>query len=179
MPITTEILCKLSVNTSPGNSTAQANPNNSLGGYMSSTQLTAATLNNLFDDVTGDENAASEAEYRCIFFHNSHGSLALESPKIWIQSETASGANTAIALAGQGVVSATQAGTPQADVIADENTAPSGEVFSSPTTKTGGLSPGNIAAGSTIGVWVRRTAANTGALALDGAVIRIEGDTQA
>lgn len=178
MPITTEILAKLSINTGPGNSTAQADPNDSLGGFMSSTQLTAATLNNLFDDVSGDENAASDVEYRCLFFHNSHGSLALTSAKVWLQSETAGGANAAIALDGTGVVSATSASA-QAERIANENTAPSGESFSSPTTKSGGLSIPSLGAGQVIAVWVRRSATNSGAQNLDGVVLRCEGDTAA
>ena len=178
MPITTEILCKLSINTGPGNSTAQPNPNDSLGGFMSSTQLTAASLNNAFDDVTGDENAASDVEYRCIFFHNSHGTLALQSPRVWLQSETAGGATAAIALDGTGVVSATSASA-QAERVANENTAPTGEAFSAPTAKAAGLAVADIPAGSCVAVWVRRTAANTGALNLDGVVVRIEGDTAA
>lgn len=178
MAITTEILCKLSINTGPGNSTAQPNPNDSLGGFMSSTQLTAATLNNLFDDVSGDENAASDVEYRCIFFHNSHGTLALQAPKLWIASETAGGATAAVALDGTGVVAAGLA-TAQAERVANENTAPTGEAFSAPTTKGTGIAVADIPAGSCVGVWVRRTAANTGAQNLDGVVLRLEGDSAA
>jgi hypothetical protein len=177
---TAELLWKYSVNTSPGNSTAQGNPNDSIGGYMSSTQWTGGTLHDLFDQITGDENAASESEYRCVFVHNTNSANALQNPKVWISAETAGGASWAIGLATQGVVTATQSGTPQASRVADENTAPSPAVtFSSPTTKTGGLSPANIPAGSVIGIWIRRTAANTAAVNNDGATIRIEGDTGA
>lgn len=179
MPITTEILCKLSINTGPGNSTAQGDPNDSIGGFMSSTQLTAATLNNLFDDVSGDENAASDVEYRLIFFHNSHATLALTNAKVWLQSETAGGANAAIAADGTGVVSATSASA-QAERVANENTAPSGETFTSPTTKAGSsISIASLGAGQVIGIWVRRSATNSGAQNLDGVVVRLEGDTAA
>lgn len=180
MPITaTDLKFKLSVNTSPGNANAQANPNDSIGGYMSSTELVDATLNNLFDDVTGDENAASDVEYRCMFIHNDHATLALQSPKIWISSEVAGGASVAIALDGTGVTPEAQSGTPQAERIANESTAPSGESFSAPTTKETGLAPANLTANSCLGLWVRRTAANSAALNNDGATIRVEGDTAA
>jgi hypothetical protein len=260
MPITTEILTRLSVDTSPGLSTA-GTPNDSLGGYVSSTQLTQATLQNLFDDISGDENAAGDIEYRGFFFHNSHASLTLIAPRIWLSgprfnveadddvatliTETGvtahdfpsgaavrveaekvgdslpgglsagttyfvrdvtgttlklaatlggaainitgdgrvairpfAGALEEIGLATQGVVPATQAGTRQMSRIADEGTAPSpGVTFLAPTTKAGGLAPGDIDAAEVIGVWIRRTAQNSGALNLDRVFVRIEGDS--
>jgi hypothetical protein len=41
---------------------ANADPNASLGGVMSSTAWAGGVLHDLFDVVTGDENAASEVE---------------------------------------------------------------------------------------------------------------------
>lgn len=174
----TDILYKLSVTTGPGNSTVQGNPNASLGEFMSSTQITDATDNNLFDDISGDENAASDVEYRCFFVHNNHGSLTWQAVKVWLSSEVAGGANAAIALDGTGVVDATSASA-QAEEIPDESTAPSGESFSSPTTKGTGLTIGDIPAGSCQAIWVRRTATNSAAQAADGVTIRCEGDTAA
>ncbi len=146
----TDLKRKLSVNTSPGNS-APGTPNDSLGGYMSSTEITDATLNNLFDVITGDENLASDVEYRCFFLHNSGGQIFIGA-KVWVQSEAAGGANVAIALAGQGVVPATQAGTPQADRIANEGTAPPGETFAEADGEGSALTIGDIAGGSCIGI---------------------------
>ena len=55
-----DILFKFSVKTgSAGDSTA-GNAGGSLGKYIPTTEITDATLNNLFDDVSGDENAASD-----------------------------------------------------------------------------------------------------------------------
>ena len=179
MPIATgDILWKYSKNTGPGNSSAQGDPNDSIGGFMSSTAWAGGTLHDLFDIVTGDENTASEAEYRCVFVHNAHGSLTLQSPKLWLAAEVASGTNVALAIDGTGVVTATSASA-QAERIANENTAPSGEAFSSPTTKGAGISVPNIPAGSCIGIWIRRTATNSAAQNADGATPRIEGDTAA
>lgn len=250
----TDLLWKLSINTGPGNSTVQGNVNDSLGGFMSSSQLSGTLLNNLFDDVTGDDNVALDVEYRCIFLHNAHATLALQSPKLWISglrftSDTAdvftstahgltdgtpvrveaektgdvvptplnntttyfvrdSAANTfklaataggvaidltttgagavrkhggtdeAIAIDGTGVVTATSASA-QAERVANENTAPSGEAFTVPFTKAAGISVPNIPAGSVIGIWIRRTATNSPAFDNDTIYIAVEGDTSA
>jgi hypothetical protein len=96
----------------------------------------------------------------------------------WIASETAGGASTAIGLDTTGVTPHGQAGV-QALTIANDTTAPAGVTFSAPTTKATGLSIGNIAAGSVQAIWIRRTAANTSALDVDGVVPRVEGDTSA
>ena len=53
-----------------GNTTAQGNPNASLGKYCSTTAIVDNTLDNLFDDISGDENAASTVDYRCIVIAN-------------------------------------------------------------------------------------------------------------
>ena len=174
--VTSELVWRYSINTSPGNSTAQGNPNDSIGGYMSSTPWAGGTLHDLFDQITGDENAASEAEYRCVFVHNTNSANALQNPKVWISAETAGGASWAIALDGTGIT-VNNSATAQAERVANENTAPTGESFTAPTTKAGGLSPANIPAGSVLPIWIRRTAGNTGAVNNDGATIRIEGDT--
>lgn len=180
MPIVSnDIKIKLSIKTgSAGNSQAQGDPNASLGKYISTTEVTDAQLNNLFDDISGDENAASDVEYRCIFIHNSHGSLTLQSPKVWISSEVANGASIAIGL-DTTAASAIGNSSAQALEVVDESTAPSGVTFSAPTTKPTGLSLGNLPNGQCRAIWVRRTAANNAALNNDGANISVEGDTAA
>lgn len=172
-----DILFKLSIDTSPGNSAAQADPDDSLGGYMSTTEITDATLHNLFDVVTGDENAANDVEYRCFFIHNNHASLTWENVKVWISAETASGADADIAIDSIGVVNEDSA-TAQAERIANEGTAPGG-TFSSPTSKSTGLTVGDIPPGDCVAIWVRRTATNSAAVDNDGVTIRAEGDTAA
>ena len=174
-----DILFKLSLKTgAAGNAAAQPDVNESLGKYISTTAITDATLNNLFDDVSGDENAASDVEYRCIFVHNAHATLTWQSVVVWLSAEVAGGANAAIAIDGV-AASAIGAAAAQADEVANESTAPTGEAFSSPTTKATGLSLGNLAAGYCRAVWIRRTAANTAALDNDGVTVKAEGDTSA
>lgn len=180
MPITdTDLLVKLSIKTgSAGNSLAQSDVNASLGKYISTTQITDATLNNLFDNVTGDENAASDVEYRCFFIHNAHATLTLIDPKVWLSAEVAGGAVAAIGI-DTTAASAIGDSSAQALEVANESTAPVGVTFSAPTTKGAGLSLGDLPAGQTRAVWMRRTAANTGAVNDDGATVRVEGDTGA
>lgn len=178
--VASDIKTKLSVLTgSAGNSTA-GTPAGSLGKYISTTELSGTALNNLWDDVSGDENAASDVEYRCIFIHNSHATLTWQSPVIWLSAETAGGASIAIAIDDL-AASAIGSASAQADQVADESTAPGSGVgaFSSPTTKGTGLSLGNIAAGYCKAVWIKRTAANTAALDNDGVTLSFEGDTAA
>ena len=174
----TDILFKLSVTTGPGNSTAQADVNLSLGEFISTTQITDATLNNLYDDVSGDENAASDVEYRCIFVHNAHATLTWQSVVCWLSAEVAGGANAAISIDST-AASALASATAQALEVANESTAPAALTFSAPTTKATGLAIGNLVAGNVRAIWVRRTATNSAALNNDGVTVRCEGDTAA
>jgi hypothetical protein len=177
---TTDLLLKLSITTgTAGNQAAQPNPNLSLGKYISTTQVVDNTLNNLFDDISGDENAAGAVDYRCVFFHNAHATLTWLAPVVWISAEVAGGANTAIAVDNI-AASAVGATAAQAAVIATETTAPTGVgAFSSPTTKATGLALGDIGPGQCRAVWVRRTAQNSAAINNDGMTLRGEGDSLA
>lgn len=160
---------------SAGNSVA-GTAAGSLGKYISTTDITDATLSNLFDTISGAENAASEAEYRCIFVYNSHATLTWQNVVVWLASETAGGAVAAISV-DTTAASAVANASAQAKQVADENTAPSTQTFTAPTTKATGLSIGDLTPGQVRALWIRRTAANTAALALDGVVIQFDGDT--
>ena len=172
MPITSaEIQWRLS------GGAANTNPNASLGGVMSSTAWAGGTLHDLFDLVSGDENAALEAEYRCVYVRNANASLTWSNVVAWLSAQTTGGADMAIgidpAVAGDGST------TGVATTVANENTAPTGVTFSAPTTKGTGLSIGNLTAGQGRAIWFRRTTTNSAALSNDGATIRTEGDTPA
>jgi hypothetical protein len=173
----TDILFKFSVAAAAGDTTA-GTAAGSLGDQISTTQIIDATLHNLFDQITGDENAASDVEYRCIFVHNNHGSLTWENVVVWLSAEVAGGASAAISVDTTGVTPKGQASA-QAKTVADESTAPATQTFSSPTTKATGLAIGNIPAGSVQAIWVRRSATNSAAVNNDGVTIRCEGDTAA
>lgn len=173
-----DILFKFSTKSGSAGNSLSSDGDSSLGKYIATNQITDATLHELFDRVTGDENAANDVEYRCIFVHNSHGSLTLQSAVAWLSAEVANGASIAIAASGT-AASAVGSASAQAEEVADESTAPTGPSFSAPTSKGSGISLGDIPAGQCKGIWVRRTAANSAALDNDGATIRVEGDTAA
>jgi hypothetical protein len=170
-----EILWKFSVSAAAGNTTA-GTAATSLGDQISTTQWTGGSLNDLFDNISGAENAASTVDYRCIFIHNSNSANVYENVVCWISAETAGGASIAIGV-DTTAASAIGAATQQAVIIASETTAPAGISFSSPTTQGAGISLGNIANGSCRAIWIRRTAANTAALSNDGVTLSVAGDT--
>lgn len=149
-------------------------PNASLGGAPSTTQITSANLNNLFDQVSGAESQAGDVEYRGFYVKNNHGSLALQNARVFISSVTpASDTEIAIGLATEGV-------NVNMATIANESTAPAGVTWSAPLTYAAGLSLGNLPAGQFYGVWVRWTVnAGAAANASDAAVITVQGDTAA
>ena len=168
-----DILLKFSVSAAAGNTTV-GTAAGSLGDQCSTTELTDATLDNLFDDVSGAENAASDVEYRCIFVHNAHATLTLQGATVEVLSQTSGGASIAIATDDVGNVAVGSASA-QAASVANESTAPTGvSAFGA-----GPLTIGDLAAGQVRAVWVKRTAANSAALNPDGAVLRVSGDTDA
>lgn len=170
MAITTsDLLFRLSGGS--GNS----DPNASLGGVMStSTTVTDNTTHNLFDVVSGSESLAGDTEYRGIYLLNNHGSLTAQNTAIYISSNTTSSDTSLdIALAGEGL-------NATIETVANENTAPSGETFSAPSTYGTGLSMGNIPAGQRYGFWFRRTVgAAATAVNDDTAVFKADCDTAA
>jgi hypothetical protein len=171
-----DILLKYSVVAAAGNTTGSSAAA-SLGDQISTTAWAGGSLNDLFDDISGAENAASTVDYRCIFVHNNNGANALQNAVVYLSAEVAGGASIAVA-ADSTAASALGAATAQALTIANETTAPAGPLtFSSPTTAGAGVSLGTIPAGSVKAFWIRRTAANSAALSADGVTIAITGDT--
>jgi len=149
-------------------------PNASLGGAISTTEVTDNTTHNLFDQVSGTESLAGDTEYRGIYLKNTHGTLTLQNTKVYISSNTGSADTTIdIALDG-GATNATM------ETLSDESTAPSGETFTAPTSYATGLSIGSLAAGEKKGLFIRRTVNAAAAAVNDDAVtIKYDGDTAA
>jgi len=149
----------------------------SLGKYISTSAWAGGSLNDLFDNISGAENAASTVDYRCVFIHNSNAANTYENPVVYLSSEVAGGASISIAIDNL-AASAIGGASAQSATIASETTAPSGVgAFSAPTTSGTGLALSNLAVGNCRGVWVRRTAANTAALTGDGVTLAVTGDT--
>jgi len=181
--VTSDIKIRYSTKSGSAGNSLTSSAAASLGKYMSTTEPTDASANNLFDDVSGDENTASDVEYRCIFVHNTHGTLALTSTVVWLSADVTGGANHALGV-DPAAASAQASATAQAASAADESTAPSPTVTftnyasgSALDIKARGLSVGDIPALSCRAIWVRRTAANSSALNSDGGTITVEGET--
>ena len=150
---------------------SNAVPAASLGG-VKSTSTDAST--DLFDDVSSGEASSGDTEYRCIYVHNNHGTLTMESTKIWIQSNTPSTDTTITIGLGTSAVNATE------QTVATESDAPSGVSFSAPSSEGTALSIGNIPAGQHKAVWIKRVV-NSSAAAYnnDGFTHRVKCDTAA
>lgn len=123
---------------------SNSDPDASLGGVMSSSQLSATAMNNLFDDVDNAERVAGDVEYRAIDIYNA-GDAAATVVKAFMDAIT-SNADTDLAF---GLDSGTQS-------IADEDTAPTSVTFANYTSASK-LSISDIAAGSAQRLWIRRT----------------------
>lgn len=162
-----------------GGSVAGAGNGASLGKFCGTGAIPDNTLDNLFPDLTGDENAASNVDYQCLFVHNTHATLTLLAPFLWFLSTGLTNTTKALALDPAGVTAYTS-GTAQAAVIANKNTAPTGVTgWTAPTSKATGIALPNLAPSQVLAVWVRRTATNSAAANNDSCQIRVEGDTQA
>jgi hypothetical protein len=174
--VSSDILFKYSTTAGSAGNSGTGTASSSLGKYISTTAFPDATLNALFDDVSGAENAASTVDYRCIFVHNSNASNALENAVVYLSSEVAGG--TAIAVGADATAaSAIGSAGAQALQVANETTAPAGVSFSSPTTAGAGVSLGTIPVGQCKAFWIRRTASNSAALSNDGVTLSVTGDT--
>jgi hypothetical protein len=148
--------------------------NASLGGAKSSTALTDNATHNLWDVVSSAESSAGDTEYRCIYVHNNHGSLTLQSAKVWISTNTPS-ADTAIRIAlGTSAVNGTE------QTIANESTAPTGVTWSTAANEGAALSIGNIPAGQHKAIWIERVISAAASAANDDSyVLSYAGDTAA
>lgn len=151
-----------------------SSPDASLGGARStSTEVADNVDNNLFDDVSGTEHTAGRVEYRCIYVRNSHGSLTLTSPVVWINSDT-TGADSDISIAvGTSAVNGTE------QTIANETTAPTGVTWSdAAVSRATGLALGDLPTTQHKAVWIRRTiTAGSTPQAADTCAIQAGGDT--
>lgn len=175
---TGELLWKYSTTAGAAGNTTAGTAAGSLGKYISTTQWAGGVANDLFDDISGAENAASTVDYRCIFIHNSNAANAYQNAVMYLSAEVAGGATVAIGV-DTTAASAVGSATAQALTIANETTAPAGVTFSSPTTLGTGIALGTIPSGNVRAVWIRRTAANTAALSGDGVTLALSGDTGA
>ena len=174
--VPTDIVWRLSVSAAAGNTTA-GTAATSLGDQASTTAWAGGSLHDLFDVVSGAENAAAVPEYRALYIYNSNAANALQNARLYLQSEQAGGCNIHVAVDNI-AASLLGAATAQGAAIATETTTPSGVgTFGNPSSAATGIDLGSIPALSGRMVWIRRTPTNSAALSGDNVVLAVTGDT--
>lgn len=108
--------------------------------------IVTRSSNGLFDDTTPDPDMLAITDYRCLYLRNDG---AAPQSAIVLLDGLAQGSAIYVALDPFGV-----GGVPS--VVANENTAPAGAIFTQPTIDKNGL-PVTLGTGEQIAIWVRRT----------------------
>lgn len=159
-----------------GDTTANTTVSTFLGKYAATSAWAGGGTNDLFADITGAQNAASQVDYAGLAILNNNTANAMQNTVCYLSAEVAGGASVAVG-ADTTAASAKGAAGAQLVTIASNTTAPAGASFSSPTTLGTGIALGNIPVANVKGLWVRRTAANTAALSNDGVTLAVGCDT--
>jgi hypothetical protein len=143
--------------------------------------LASGTLDNLFNDITGTQNAVGQSDYQCIFIlNNTSTGNSLLNPVVWIPSASVTGGGAFIQyVLDPNAPSVKTSGTAQAVTISTALIAPSGiSSWTSPSgSVAGGLSVPNLAPGYVQGVWIKRTATNSSAVNNDQFSLQVTFDT--
>ena len=149
-----------------------SDPDASLGGVISATEVVDDTLNNLFADVSGAEHAVGSTKYRCIYLVNDSASVAYN-VKLYIDSNTTAVDDTI----NIGKDLAGVDGT--ADTVANEDTAPDPAVtFTTADGYANAIDLGDIPAGEKYAFWIKRiVSAGDTAQADNEATLKVAVDT--
>ncbi|MCU7841921.1 MAG: hypothetical protein KZQ94_21430 [Candidatus Thiodiazotropha sp. (ex Troendleina suluensis)] len=152
---------------------ANADPDASLGGAISNTQIVGGGLHNLFDIVAGSESSAGDVEYRCFYVRN-NAAQTLFNAYVYVNVESPSvGSDELIGLGTSAVNGVEQ-------TVGDEQTAPAGVTFAQANGQGNSLAIGDIPAGEHKAIWIRRDiSAGASAYNNDGPTLTAGGDTGA
>lgn len=124
--------------------------------------------------MSSAESSSGDIEYRCIYVKNTNGSLTLQSPKVWIATNTPS-ADTSVEI---GLGTSAVNGTEQ--TVTNETTAPSGVSFSTAAGEGNALTFSDLPAGQHKAIWIKRIVnSSAGAYNDDNYVLSYAGDTAA
>ena len=162
-----DIVYLLSAPTAVEGFNIQGVPGNSWGGFCSTTPWSTTPLDNLFEDITGPENAAGQIDYACVFiWNNTMSGNSMLDTVAWLPTGSLApggGATLGIAVDPTAATVAVGTSSPQALSISGPTVQPSGlTVWAAPSsTNAGGVSVGTIPAGYVRAVWVQRTATNS------------------
>ena len=164
-----QILFYLSAPMASSGYTMPGVPGNSLGGYVSTTQLSPTYLDNLFPDLSGAQNASNQVDYACVFvFNNNKTGNTMLNPVAWLPMSLLGVDNAATFEVGADPTTPSVLGSSSAQAVSIANPvqAPSGVTsWSAPTsTAVGGIALSNILPGYVAAVWIKRTATGQGGL---------------
>jgi len=151
-------------------------PNLALGGAMSTVAggvIVSDTDNNDMDDITSTEALNGIVIYHGYFYSNEITSAVLTwtNPVFWIESQTSSG-DTDVSIA-----IADEAKNLAIEIIANEETAPSGPSFTSPANKAAGIAISSLDQNDFRGHWIRYNVMAAASSTVDQYTIKAEGDT--
>lgn len=151
--------------------TTNTDHNLSIGNAISNTSITTGLQNNLFPDFTPTQALSGLVRYRCFYIRNLNQTMMLQSPRIWIVSNTLS-AFDEIDIA---IGAASKNGTEPA--IANETTAPPSPVaFTHPTSEVVSLSLPTLNPNDYQSVWARITLqSNANPMDNNAAILRVRG----
>lgn len=130
---------------------ANANPNASLGGNVSTVQVVNNQLHNLFRRVTDGEASSGVTLYRCVAVKNRDPSLEMRNVAFYMVTDSKSA--DSLVLYSRGQSDKNQVET----AIVDEFTSPTGSNinFVAALNRTGGLNLGSLDAGEWRNVWIK------------------------
>jgi len=125
-------------------------------GIISSVVNVTQSMNNLYGDIDKADSLAGHAgKYRCLYIRNTDPSGTFYGLKVYIKSQPSGADSLEIAVDGLGISAS------DAETIADEDTAPAGEAFST-AAQGSPLIIGDLAAGQFVAIWLKRVVpANT------------------
>lgn len=150
-------------------------PNGSLGGVITTSEIADNLLHNLFDLVSGDDRTSGDTEYRCVFVESSYVDFLLSNIEIWVESlVSALEDDFSIGFVPSGVNSS-------AEIVADEDTAPTGVVWSTGYGVVNSISFGaGLLPNEYLGLWFRRNTVLGGTPVTDNSTtIQLRGNISA
>jgi hypothetical protein len=188
--VASDILLKLSAPGASAGNTTSGTSGNSLGNYIATTVISNTPLDNIFPDITGAENSASQVDYACIFVHNNTASgNSMLNTVVWLPTSSyiSGGATLQLAADPTGVTTLASSAQQAVKITASTNVPAgvSGWVSNTSTVPTSsnsyanGVYLGTIQPGYVYAIWLKRTATNSSPVNNDGAGIQVNLDTMA
>ena len=126
----------------------QTNIENSLGGYISSSEIPNASFNNLFTDISGTDTISGTTIYKALFVKNTDVSM-WNNGKIFIYSMVGSSYEDIYFGAESHVGGYIQ-------TISDKYTSPTGVSWYNPDDIESGISIGDITPQNFFGFWIKK-----------------------